>query len=109
MKEKEWMEEKRRRSAEEKERLMGEYRASGKTQKQFCEDKGVPLATLTLWLRKGRKEARAPRLIEVKMPSADSGMPVEVLLPEAGVVVKIAAGAPVTWVGQLIRALRCGV
>jgi len=109
MKEKEWNEGKRRRSAEEKERLMEEYRASGKTQKQFCEDKGVPLATLTLWLRKSRKEAKAPRLIEVSMPSVGDGMPVEVLLPEAGMAVKIAAGAPVTWVGQLIRALRCGV
>ena len=109
MKEKEWKEGKRRLSAEEKERLIEEYRASGKTQKQFCEDKRVPLATLTLWLRKSRKKSEAPRLIEVSMPSEGGGMPVEVLLPEVGVAVKIAVGAPVTWVGQLIRALRCGV
>ena len=47
--------EKKQGREERRREVCGEYRASGKTQKAFCEENGVALSTLTYWLRKERK------------------------------------------------------
>jgi transposase-like protein len=101
---------KRRRSAEERAQVLAAYRASGKTQKQFCLDEGIALPTLTLWLGKSRREPKpaVSRLIEVSMAGVANHAPLEVLLPQSGVIVRVGVGAPASWVGQVIRALRCG-
>lgn len=58
----------RRRSAEEIEQLLSEYRASGMTQAGYCEQAGIALSTLSRHLR--RQGGGAQRLIRVNVASA---------------------------------------
>ena len=63
-----------RRSAEEIEQLLSEYRASGMTQAAYCEQAGIALSTLSRHLR--RQRGGAQRLIRVNVasaPDADRG------------------------------------
>lgn len=99
---------KRRLSAEERTGVLAKYRASGKTQKQFCKDEGVAVATLTLWLGKSRREQAGGQLMEVTMPRLVGGSALEVELVECGVRVRVNVGTPAKWVGEVILALRCG-
>ena len=41
--------------------VLGQYRASGLTQRAFCEQIGLPVSTLQWWLIKRRRAARPPR------------------------------------------------
>ena len=64
----------RRRSAEEIEQLLGQYRASGMTQVAYSEQAGIALSTLGRYLR-GRRGSKQ-RLVRVKVepgPGADRG------------------------------------
>jgi hypothetical protein len=63
-----------RRSAEEIEELLGQYRASGMTQVAYSEQAGIALSTLSRYLR--RRGHSDQRLIRVKVeaaPGADRG------------------------------------
>ena len=46
----------RRRSREEADRLAVEWEASGLSQREFCEQRGVPLKTLARYLTRYRRE-----------------------------------------------------
>jgi hypothetical protein len=46
----------RRRSREEADRLAAECEASGLSQREFCEQRGVPLKTLARYLTRYRRE-----------------------------------------------------
>jgi len=59
----------RRRSAEEVQRLLDEYRQSGEGRKEYCRQKGIPLSTLAYYLRRQTLKAR-PRLARVKLTTA---------------------------------------
>src|SRR5262245_39130767 len=58
----------RRRSAQEIEHLVEQYRASGMTQVTYCQQAGIALSTLGRHLR--RHGAGDQRLIRVKLDSA---------------------------------------
>jgi len=63
----------RRRRPESPDDLLARYRASGLTQRAFCERVGVPLSTLQWWLARARRQARAARAVtftEVPLPLA---------------------------------------
>ena len=62
----------KRRSREEIARLLEEYRSSGKTQQEFSDSTGIPLSTLTLWLRKDRR-APSTALVAIQAPPQSSG------------------------------------
>ena len=59
-----------KRSAEERQRLLKEFEASGQTRREFCERHGVALVTLDSW-RKKRK--RKPKLVKVTIAAQASG------------------------------------
>ncbi len=81
-------------SVEERERLLGEYRESGKSQREFCEAAGISLATLGVWLRKARgRVSPEGKLIEVLRAEVD-GSKLEIVLP-VGVLVRVPWGCRV--------------
>ena len=55
-----------RRSAEEVQRLLDEYRQSGEGRKEYCRRQGIPVTTLDYYLRRQTLKAR-PRLTRVKL------------------------------------------
>jgi hypothetical protein len=57
----------RRRSAEEIEQLLKQYQASGMTQVAYCQQVGIALSTLALYLR---GHGGSQRLIRVSLGSA---------------------------------------
>src|SRR6185369_14986459 len=57
---------KRKRSAEERQRLLAEHRTSGMTRQQFSEHHRIPLTTLDSWKRAERKSVKQ-RLVAVKI------------------------------------------
>ena len=58
----------RRRSAEEVERLLEDYRASGMTQIEYCRQADMALSTLGRYLRRRRQSGQ--RLVRVSLESA---------------------------------------
>ena len=57
--------------------MVERYQRSGKSQREFCEDEGVGLSTLQLWMRKtsvGGKPAPMA-LREVEWPAAPTAAP----------------------------------
>ena len=58
----------RRRSAEEVERLLEDYRASGMTQIEYCRQADVALSTLGRYLR--RRHQSGQQLVRVRLESA---------------------------------------
>jgi hypothetical protein len=61
----------RRRSREEANRLAAECEESGLSQREFCEQRGVPLKTLVRYLARYRREQRgnnqAPQWVAVEV------------------------------------------
>ena len=55
-----------RRSAEEVQRLLDEYRQSGEKRVDYCRREGIPVTTLAYYLRRQALKAR-PRLARVKL------------------------------------------
>jgi transposase len=74
----------RRRSAEEIRRVLEQYRASGLTQAQFCEQAGIKLSTLGRYVRSDRKTGQPQQLVRVKVEA-----PAE---PDSGFVVMLGNG-----------------
>lgn len=86
--------------------MIGEYRQSGKTQREFAQEAGISLATLTKWLREGRCRSEPGRLIEVALPVMNV-VSVEIRAA-VDVCVKVPMGSSVAWVSELVKTLRCG-
>jgi hypothetical protein len=68
----------KRRSAEEIEQLLDQYRASGLTQIEYCRQAGVALSTLSRHLR--RHGGACQRLIQVRVGAAPEPDPGFVLV-----------------------------
>ena len=43
--------------AQERKRLLRLFEHSGLSAKRFCEDRGIPVSTLSYWVRKSRRKA----------------------------------------------------
>jgi transposase-like protein len=80
---------KRRYSAEDRERLMAEYKVSGKTRKAFCAESGINVTTMHGWFKAARKaalgqgkKAKSSKqvLAEVEVASGVQA-PIEIALP----------------------------
>lgn len=101
---------KRRYTREERERILSAYRSSSQTQKGFCREVGLPLATLGQWLSRSRQPDDTGKLIEVSLPTALTNAAAASLAIElpGGIVVRIAAGTSASWVREIIHVLRCG-
>jgi transposase-like protein len=107
----------RKRSAEERARLLALFGRSDQTHKQFCREHEVALSTMTFWLRQARQSARsrlAGVLVEVPASAATLDSPrgvaplspgsVDIRLPNR-VALSVSAGTDLAWVSQLLREL----
>ena len=100
----------RRRNAQEKSRILNAYPESGQTQKVFCQENGLSVATLATWLRRARGipalGGSGIGLLEVPVFGRAGG---EVVIElGAGLSVRVPVGSPVAWLRELTGALRCG-
>jgi transposase-like protein len=107
----------RKRSAEERVRLLAQFERSGQTHKQFCREHEVALSTMTFWLRQARQSARsrsAGVLVEVPVSAAAPDSPrgaallspgsVDIRLPNR-VELSVLVGTDSAWVSQLLQEL----
>ena len=95
-------------------RVAEEYEASGLTQREFAERRGMTLSTLQSWVyRRGRQQRASPaqpvRILPVQVmtataPVAGMGESLEVLLG-SGERVRFVAGTDVEYVARLVAAL----
>lgn len=92
-----------RRGREEIEQLLREQQASGKTQAQFCKERGVSLKTFQGWRRRFRAEAEG--FCEVQAVGEGSMERVSVRLPE-GTEVFLPAGISPEGLARYVTALR---
>lgn len=69
-----------RRTPEQWQKLMEQFESSGKTQEQFCQSRGIALATFTMWRRKLKATAlapTAPAFVQVHLPQNAEVLPLE--------------------------------
>jgi hypothetical protein len=59
----------RRRSAEEIQQVLAEYRATGLSQREFCEQTGMKLSTLGRYARREKRAGQPQQLVRVKVES----------------------------------------
>jgi hypothetical protein len=69
-----------RRSAEEIQRLLDEYRQSGEGRTEYCRRRGIPVTTLDYYLRRQSLKTR-PRLARVKLTPSGAAGSFTLLLP----------------------------
>jgi transposase-like protein len=104
----------RRRTPQQRAKLLTQYRGSGLSQREFVQRHGLGLSTLTQW-------SRVARLTDVEPPERNASVPfqevnlrpqfrpagwaAEVALAD-GAVLRLSAQADATWATELLRALR---
>jgi hypothetical protein len=93
-------------------RVAEEYEASGLTQREFAERRGLTLSTLQSWVYRRRRQEGAPvaqpvRLLPVQVTAAPvvSGSDSLEVLIASGERVRFAAGTDVQYVARLVAAL----
>jgi transposase len=93
-------------------RVAEEYEASGLTQREFAERRGMTLSTLQSWVYRRRRQERAPvvepvRLLPVQVREAPvvSGSDSLEVLTASGVRVSFAVGTDVEYGVRLVAAL----
>ncbi len=101
--------------AQERKRLLRLFQQSGLSSKRFCQERGIPVSTLSYWVRKSRRKASDGAMVEIPADAVDGvsleehiGEPgsgsVEIRLPNQ-VELRISAGADTVWVTELLRGL----
>jgi len=63
----------RHRRRAESDKLLADYRSSGLTQKRWCEEHGIGIASLRYWLKREREEARGYSLVPVEVEGRFGG------------------------------------
>uniref|UniRef100_UPI00286B4FE3 IS66 family insertion sequence element accessory protein TnpA n=1 Tax=Archangium sp. TaxID=1872627 RepID=UPI00286B4FE3 len=93
-------------------RVAEEYEASGLTQREFAERRGLTLSTLQSWVYRRRRQEGAPvaqpvRLLPVQVTGAPvvSGSERLEVLTASGERVSFAVGTDVQYVARLVAAL----
>ena len=108
----------RKRSVEERQRLLALFERSGQSLKRFSREHEVALSTLTFWRRRARESTARRiegRLVEVPpvvtggsaRPHSsvpDAAQAVQIRLPNC-VELSVLAGTDSAWVGALLREL----
>ena len=101
--------------AQERKRLLRLFEHSGLSAKKFCEDRGIPVSTLSYWVRKSRRKAGDGAVVEIpagamhgstldeRINEPGPGM-VEIRLPNQ-MELRISAGANTKWVTELLQGL----
>ena len=92
-----------RRSLEEREKLLSEYRKSGQTQREYCREHKLSLATLTLWLGRERRK-KSSKFVRVTVKGGPMSAMIEVVLAN-GRVLRSEAGVEVERLLALVSTL----
>ena len=101
--------------AQERKRLLRLFEHSGQSAKQFCHDRGIPVSTLSYWVRKSRRKAGDGTVVEIpavamhgvrldeRIREREPGS-VEIRLANQ-MELRVSAGADTRWVTELLRGL----
>jgi transposase-like protein len=101
--------------AQERKRLLKLFEHSGLSAKRFCQDRGIPVSTLSYWVRKARGKTGDGEVVEIPV-SAINGVSLDERVREAGpeqveirlpnqMALRIPTGADTAWVTELLRGL----
>ena len=97
----------RRKTSAQRQRLLARYHQRQLTIKEFANQQGVGLSTLSKWLRLEREAVPAKvKFQEIQLPNSASRCPVEVVSPQ-GWIVRLQNSSDVQQLPQLLRALPC--
>ena len=97
----------RRRTAEQRQRLVRRFHQSQLTQRDFAARNGIGLSTLSKWLSLERDVGPAKvSFQELRLPNAAPPWPIEVVSPQ-GWIVRLQNGSELQTLPQLLRALPC--
>jgi len=107
----------RKYSAKDRKRLLRLFESREVSQKQFVRDQGIPISTLSYWVRRSARESEAApvgvveiparKLVAVRngrsirRPSSDC---VDIRLPNQ-LKVRVSAGTDAQWIAELLRGL----
>ncbi len=94
------------RSAEVRQKLVGEFYEAGCSVASFCEERGINAGTFYSWLAKDRQRAVAPSFQEVQVAIPSAGREVRVVLPNR-VEVAVPVGSSAELALVLQEAARC--
>jgi hypothetical protein len=92
-------------------RVAEEFEASGLTQREFAERRGLPLGTVQSWVYRRRRQLSAAaepavRLLPVQVSSAPASGEVALeVVVASGVRVRLSPGTDVDYVARLVAAL----
>ena len=97
----------RRKTSEQRQRLLTRFHQSQLTQRDFAARHGVGLSTLSKWLRLERDVGPAKvSFQEVRLPTPTPRWPIEVVSPQ-GWIVRLQNSSEMQMLPQLLRALPC--
>jgi transposase-like protein len=107
----------RKYSAKDRKRLLRLFENRDVSQKQFARDQGIPISTLSYWVRRSARESAAAPVAVVEIPgrklvAARVGQPiqqpatecVDIRLPNQ-LEVRLSAGIDARWVAELLQGL----
>jgi hypothetical protein len=94
--------------------MVERYQSSGKRQREFCEDEGISLSTLQLWMRKtsgGAERASSIALHEVEWPAGSTQPPVSAwsleLVSPRGWTLRHREALGAAELARLLKSLKC--
>lgn len=97
----------RRRTAEQRQRVLVRFHKSQMTQRDFAVRHGIGMSTLSKWLRRENKAASPPiKFQEVVLPNTPLRYAVEVVSPQ-GWTVRLQNGSEVQTLSHVLQALPC--
>lgn len=107
----------RKYSAKDRKRLLRLFESRDVSQKQFARDEGIPISTLSYWVRRSARESAGAPVAVVEIPArklgaAKLGRPiqapasecVDIRLPNQ-LEVRVSAGIDARWVAELLQGL----
>ncbi|MGC9451680.1 MAG: IS66 family insertion sequence element accessory protein TnpA [Oceanipulchritudo sp.] len=94
----------RHRRRSEADKLLADYRASGLTQKRWCQERGIGIASLRYWLKRERGEANGYSLVPVELEGRPCGAGV-LDLQVSGLDLRVGAGSDLRALAVLLREL----
>lgn len=83
---------------------MADYRASGLTQKQWCQESGIGIASLRYWLKREREEEKGYSLVPVEIENLTGGNGV-LDLQVNGLDLRVGAGSDLRRLAVLLKEL----
>jgi transposase-like protein len=94
------------RTEKEGRQLVEDFKASGKTQREYAKEHGIKTATLQYWvgrLRKAKKQKVQNRFVEISIPQTENVGAVQITAD--GVSVSLSNLPPARWLAEFIGSI----